>query len=131
MSIKSSKVPVLSGVLSYPLAQPEIYYKLQPDILQACDEMENQGITTPTSEQVQIMTDRIYNNVSRRYPDLAKLAQEYEKNQLATSYEQVEMFGIRIEQRGLFRGLIAFLLLSELFRRRRFRRIRRRIRRFI
>ena len=101
---------------------PLLYFKLQPEVEAACDQCEREGIRTPTRDVVESMTNRIYDNVRSKYPDLAASAREYEKSAgakaLAREYN-TEQWG-----NGALWGLIALLFLGEFFGRRRFRRFR-------
>jgi hypothetical protein len=102
-----------------PAPYPEIFFRLQPDISAACDEWESNGIRRPTQGAFDHMVERIHDNVCLRYPDLARQAEEFDRNNAAFPYNTPESSAIRVQQRGFFRGLIAFLLLRELLRRRR------------
>ena len=95
---------------------PEIYYKIQPHILMACDEMDMHGCFAPTQEIIMCMCDRICSNLFRVYPEMARYDIEYEPDSRGDHW-QASQFGFR--RRGPFRDFIAFLLLAELFRRRR------------
>jgi hypothetical protein len=69
---------------------------------------------------VEHMADEIYDNVCRVYPEM----QEYEKkHDMKPKYARARRFsyyGMQIRHRGIFRDLVAILLISELFRRRGF-----------
>lgn len=106
----------------FSLPYPEIFFKLQPDIAAACDELESKGIVKPTQETLNTIVERIHTDVCKRYPDLARQAEEFELHNSVISSDMLEVDGVLIQQRGFFRGLIAFLLLRELLRRRRRRR---------
>ena len=108
-------------MMKYQMVYPEIFYKLQPYIMMVCDQMDYCSIM-PSMEMVQQMTDNIYNDVCRMYPDLA----EYARNNATTSVADPPpfdrdsgMFGQRFRRRGMFKDVIDILLLSELFGRRR------------
>lgn len=119
-----------TGGSKYAMMYPEIISRLQPDIILACDEMEKQGITSPSPEVLRQMAGWVYTNACKRYPDLAALGREYEKNHPVRTEEMLSINGVRIQQDGFLGGLIAFLLFAEFFGRRRLRRrIRRGIRR--
>jgi hypothetical protein len=123
--------PIMSGVMTYKMMYPDIYYKLQPHILMACDEMDMYGQMMPTQEMVEQMTDRIHDNVCKMHPELAEYANEYEKTIQTIVPEfrpddfrrdgrdEHDGFRPRFRRRGPFRDLISILLLSELFGRRR------------
>lgn len=124
----------------YQTVYPEIYYKLQPYINVICDQMDFYQ-TEPTLEMVQQITDNIYDDVARTYPDLAEYANNndnpghnptsgnphgnpngnpirrnpYDRYGRYTPYR----FDGGYRRRGLFRDIIDIMLLSELSRRRR------------
>jgi len=82
----------------------------------------------PNMDMVQQITDNIYDDVVKMYPDMAEYARNNE-NETAAVFERNTnddpppfgpgMFNRRFRRRGLFRDVIDILLLSELFRRRR------------
>ncbi|MFZ5974709.1 MAG: hypothetical protein ACOYU3_04785 [Bacillota bacterium] len=123
---------MMSGAMAYPTVYPDIYYKLQPHIMRACDEMEMYEMM-PGVEMIEHKCDQIHDNVCRMHPDLAEYAREYEiqaNNPMDPPEDYMshnpDGFGFRMfRRRGLFGDLIRILLLSELFRRRRRRRRRR------
>ena len=104
------------------LFDPNIYAKIYPHIVTACDEMERLG-TKLTEESINRMTDRIYNNVTNMHPEVARYALKAETQSLAHNDYSTQFAG------GLLFNLIAIGLISEFFFRR--RHIRRRIRRGI
>ncbi len=100
---------------------PEVFYKVQPFIMMACDQMDMYQM--PTQAMVDKMADDIHDDVCRMYPDMAEYAQSYGENANADLSESVQtrdprMFDRRFRRRGLFRDLIGILLLQELFGRR-------------
>ncbi|MBW7571992.1 hypothetical protein [Caproiciproducens faecalis] len=121
------------------MVYPEIFYKLQPYIMLVCDQMDTFSSLMPTQEMVEHMTDSIYDDVCRMYPDIAEYTREYEKRAKDDPpdppdppagfgrgfgrgfgmFEREPRFGFGFRRRGLFRDLIDILLLSELTRRRR------------
>lgn len=119
---------------------PDIYYKLQPHIMRACDMMDDYGGMMFTQDMVERMSDRVYDDVMRMEPDMADYAREYEMNPMPDSSGEKMMqpdpnefgrdefgldeFGRRFmfRRRSPFRDLITILFLHELFRRRRRRR---------
>ena len=120
--------------MDFRMVYPEVFYKLQPYILMVCDQLETYGYSMPTQEMAQQMTDFIYEDVMRMYPELAGYARNYEQddgpvaevfNQFPGGYSQgfygqrQPFFGNQFRRRGLFRDLIDILILSELFNRRR------------
>ena len=109
----------LSDMVTYRMMYPEIFYKLQPFVMMACDQMESYG--TPTQETVDMMTENIYRDFCRMYPDLEEYArgQEMKTNAGPAVTEVVTPMRSNFRRRGLLRDIIEILLLSELFRRRR------------
>lgn len=116
----------VSPMMSNQMVYPEIYYKLQPYIMMVCDQVDTYGSMMPTQEMIENITDSIYDDVCRMYPDMAEYAHAKDsKNDPDPVVETARfgpapgMFGWRFRRRGMFRDLIDILLLSELFRRRR------------
>lgn len=107
-----------AGGLAYPSISPDIFSRLQPEIDAACDEMVNSGVKIPTREMVEQTTRRIYDNVCRKYPDMANFARVYDRSFPAVQGGTVQMFGVEIQQGGAFFGLLAFLFLAGFFFRR-------------
>ena len=122
---------MMENMMTYQLCYPEIFYKLQPFIMMACDQMDTYGPMMPSQEMIEQMSDNIYEDVNRMYPDMAEYVRDYENKSKSDSpdtevinhvpgiYGGPGMFGRRFRRRGVFRDLIGILLLSELFRRRR------------
>ena len=111
--------PQMASLLAYQLAYPEVYYILQPYIMIACDQMDIYGSVMPTQEMMDQMTNGIYSDVIRMYPDMS----EYDGEAIpAVNMGNPNIgygFGRRLRRRGPLRDIIGILLLSELFRRRR------------
>lgn len=86
---------------------PEVYYRVYPYVKQMCEMYDNSSnpdlYPYPTREAVEKMTDSIYHRVMGEM-----------KNLSADEEITVKQF-----ERGLFRSLIAILLIRELLRRRR------------
>jgi hypothetical protein len=126
MNISDSMQPMPTNAMRYQLIYPEMYYRLHPYIMMVCDEMDMYG-AIPTQEMVMQITDSIYDDVCRMYPDMAKYVGAYAVK--ATIGDPPEFgdridrdrgdFGGRFRRRGPFRDIIDILLLSELFNRRR------------
>lgn len=97
---------------------PPIYYILQPHILMACDQMEMYGCMMPTKQMMMGMCDQIYDQVCKMHPEMAQYDVPYPVSPMADPPMGFgfDEFGRR---RGPFRDLLAFLLFSELLRRRR------------
>jgi hypothetical protein len=103
---------------------PEIYYRLKPFISMACDVINSSG-TAPTQQDMDDMTDNIYDEFTRMYPDMA----DYMKQNAESAGEANEAvptiviggsfrpgygrFG-GFRRRGIGRDLISSLLLAEL-----------------
>lgn len=111
---------------------PEIFYKMQPYIMMVCDQIEAFGNAMPTQEMIEGITDNIYEDMSKMYPDLVEYANEKAVETVVSPYD---FRGDRdwdrdrdrdhdrrrrpFRRRGMFRDVIDILLLSELFGRRR------------
>lgn len=115
----------LNDLMNYRIAYPEIYYKCQPFVMMACDQLDALTTEMPTQEMIEIMSDNLYDDISRMYPDLVEYAtnadQKYEEDIPTQGFQNYDRDrdGRRFRRRGVFRDFIDFLLLSELFRRRR------------
>jgi hypothetical protein len=129
----NNQLPVPGNMM---LVYPEIYYKLQPFIMMVCDQMDTFGSMMPTQEMIEQMTDSIYDDVKRMYPEIAEYARETENKTMSDSasaqtvvipqiyddrrdYDDRDRFRRRFRRRGMLRDLIDILLLSEFARRRR------------
>lgn len=118
---QNSISPDLLGGTGKPY--PMIYFKVQPEIERECNVLESKGINRLTPDIVKQSVNNIYNNTNNKYPDLAKYANEYEKNAPYATTD-LRTYGVEAQFAGLFLGLIALLFLAEFASRR--RRIRRR-----
>jgi hypothetical protein len=96
-----------------PMMYPDIYYKLYPYVRRVCDLMDNPCILYPTREQIESMVDECYDMCVREMPELEQYA-----GSIVPVYQEVgaQQFAFR---RPILRDLIAIILISELFRRRR------------
>lgn len=110
----------------YQSVYPEIYYKVMPFIIMACDQFDVSDYDVMSPEMIMETTDRICEDVLRTYPELA---QQFDYGEM--SYEAAAAYNIsggNIEsqqfyrRRNLFRDLINIILLNEIFGRRRRRR---------
>lgn len=117
--------PAVPPAVAYQMAFPEIYYKLQPYVMMACDQMDLKDSTMINQDMLDSISDSIYDDIRKRDPTLAEYVHNQESAadsnpviQTAT-FGDPGMFGWRFRRRGLFRDLIDILLLSELFGRRR------------
>jgi hypothetical protein len=123
---------MLNGARAYFSMYPEIYYRILPFVIRACDEMDMYD-AMPSEDMIEFQTGQIFDNVSRMYPDLAQNVRDYE-GQLETPAILPQQFGPgnpdglemerrrRPRSRGILGDLIRILLISELFNRRRSRR---------
>ena len=124
---KSEVSPVTEEAMNYRTLYPEIYYKLIPYIIMACDVMDTYGTKVPTQQQVEQMADGIYDDVCKMYPDMADYMRKSEAMKDDPPGDP-PFFpgGFRggrggyIRRRGLGRDLIETLLLAELLGRRRY-----------
>lgn len=128
----TDKIPKFTGNMANQIVYPELFYKLQPFIIMACDQMDTYSFGTmiPTQDMVEQLSDNIHDDVCRIYPDIAEYADSIDR---ANKGEQpvimirdqrmfdrnFDMLGHRFTRRGVLRDLINILLISELFRRRR------------
>jgi hypothetical protein len=131
---QADTMPNFLGNMTYQLVYPELFYRLQPFILIGCDQMDN-GPMIPTQEMIEHMSDSIYEDVHRMYPDMAEYASSYDRRakddpprievrdlgmrDLGMRDRGLGMFDHRFRRRGMLHDLIDILLISELFRRRR------------
>jgi hypothetical protein len=107
--------------MSYQGIYPDVYYKVQPFVMMACDEMDAYGSGLPTRSMVRQISDQIHSDVARVHPDLTEQSIPH-----GMSYEMASAYGVpgsMVEAQqwggGFFNDLIDILLLNELFRRRR------------
>ncbi|WP_027400025.1 hypothetical protein [Anaerovorax odorimutans] len=134
-------VKTLEDAMEYKMLYPEIFYKLQPFVLEVCDQIDTYGGTVLNQEMVQNLSDKISVNALKMHPELNEYVAQSKTvvNQKDTNInaQQDNWFddgcygdgcygggyygGGRYPGRNqnLFRSLIDILLLNELFRRRR------------
>jgi len=123
----------INGARAFSSMYPEIYYKIQPYIIRACDEMDMYELM-PSEDMIDYQTDQISDNISRMYPEIAQYAQDYERQMensprlpqefAPTNSDSIEVIRRRRPRsRGLLGDLVRILLISELFNRRRRRRL--------
>ncbi len=95
---------------------PEIFYKVQPFVLLACDQLNLRGgpLTQAQADQI---TEEIYNNVCQMHPDLADYAQLYEMrtNDRFATMQIGPRHRPGFRRRGMLRDLIDILFLREIF----------------
>lgn len=114
--------------INYQCVYPDVYYKIQPFVMMACDEMDASDYGMPSYETVRHISDRICDDVYRVHPDLAE-----QDHYLGMSYEAASAYNVtenvveaqQYYRGGVFRDLVTIILLNELFRRGRRRRRRR------
>ena len=95
---------------------PEIYYRVQPFVMSACDRMDKYGYGVPSQKGFDEMSARVYNDIREMYPDLRGMsANDMEEG----AKEPGEIHFAQFGNRGLFGDLIDILILQELFSRRR------------
>ena len=92
---------MLSDTIAYQPIYPDVYYKVQPFVMMACDEMDAYGCMMPNHDMLRQTTDRIYHDIGRMHPELA------------------EVQSLQIGEGGFFNDLITIMLLNEFFHRRR------------
>lgn len=109
--------------MNYQCIYPDVYFKVQPFVMMACDEMDACNCGMPTHETVLQISDQICDDVYRMHPDLVGGDQYQEM-----SYEAAAAYGVPgnlVEAQqwrrggGFFRDLVTIILLNEFFRRRR------------
>ena len=115
----------LNDLLKYSLTYPEIYYKCMPFVMMVCDQIDTYTSGMPTQDMIDQMSDNVVEDLTQIYPDLS----DYSSETKQSSTTAINQFGNRDRdydyrrrfrrRRGPFRDFIEFLILSELFRRRR------------
>ncbi|MEA4987195.1 MAG: hypothetical protein VB095_03985 [Anaerovorax sp.] len=112
-------LPASDDSMYCSLCYPEVYYKVQPFVMSACDQMNSFSRLMPSQELFDQVSDDIYMNVCTMYPDLEQYAACYDmKSSVETTQRGRDGYrNYRFRRRGLFRDFIDLLLLNELFRR--------------
>ena len=117
------ETPIMEQPLMEQAVYPEIFYKIQPFIVMACDQMDAmEGM--PTQSMVDQMTDCIYEDFCQMYPEMLEYAQcsDLQETNQMLSVQYGRGFRRRgrgrFRRRGLLRDLIDILFLSSLFGRR-------------
>ena len=119
----SGQTPI-TNMMPYCLVYPEIFYRVQPFIMNVCDQMDACYYMNPTQEMMDRMSDGIHDDLCQMYPEMAK----YDNNETNQDAEQSVtdvisggpfFFRRDFRRRGLLRDLIGILLFSEFQRRRR------------
>lgn len=88
------------------------YYGVWPTICRVTAEMDDMSVTYPTQGMYDSMLDRVYDEVSKMYP-------EEMPNQASSNNSHAEQFFPPFRRRRLLRDLLGILLLEELLGRRR------------
>lgn len=92
--------------MEYQILYPEIFYQVQPYIMEACDQLDASGTAMPSREVLRAMGDRIERQFE--VPGTSEMARAV-----------TDAVPGALRSRGLFRDLLDILLLTELFGRRR------------
>ncbi len=114
--------------VKYQNIYPDVYYRVQPYVMMACDELDACNCGMPTHEMVMQISDQMYQDITGMYPDLAEEDYYIDMPQEAVdayhmasgTVEAERWYGRRRRRGGFFRDLINIMLLNELFRRRRY-----------
>ena len=112
----------------YQCVYPDVYYKIQPFAMMACDEMDEYDNGMPDHGMVRQISDRIYEDVCRIHPDLAELDHYQGMSYEATAAYNMTETVVEAQQYyrgGVLRDLVTIIFLNELFGRGRRRRRRR------
>ena len=104
-----SMEPCIDNGMAQTIMYPDIYYRIYPYVHRTCDRMDNPYMHYPSEAQVESMVDDCYDSCIKGMPDLEHYA-NLRNNEVDTK---------QILRRPLLRDLIAIILISELFRRRR------------
>jgi hypothetical protein len=118
------QMPTLQNIANHRM-YPEVYYKVQPYILMACDEIDiYDDFEMPSSDMIMQMSDQIYSDVCRMHPECMGSEPFREMSQEAAAAYQIygNVEYQQVGPGGLFNDLITIMLLNELFGRRRRRR---------
>ncbi|NLA87503.1 MAG: hypothetical protein GX847_09570 [Clostridiales bacterium] len=107
---------------------PDIHYRLEPFISNTCDAIESTGMM-PSQEELDDITDDIYDDFCNMYPDMANYMKSDEnQSEIPEAVPTQVLFGGGFRpgrrggfrRRGLGRDLITALLLTRLFGGRRY-----------
>jgi hypothetical protein len=105
--------PAVDTGMVQSIMYPDIYYRIYPYVHRTCDRMDNPYMYYPSEVHVESMVNECYDACVRDMSDLT----DYADMKVEMSNQTADPFQIR--RRPLLRDLIAILLISELFRRRR------------
>ncbi len=109
--------PILPSI-PYNTSYPEVYYKILPYIILACDQLEANNII-PDQDMLDQISDNIHNDVLEMYPEIEDYVKGLDNMAVQTIARMPSNNNRRFRRRGIFRDLIDLLLLSEFNRRRR------------
>lgn len=114
--------PAMTQSMPAAMKYPEIYCKLQPYLTIVRDQMASMG-RNPTQEELDQISDTIYDDICRRDPDIKAYLSKYEPDDppgdppfrggFRGGFGPGFGFGFR--RRGLGRDFIDALLLAQLF----------------
>ena len=108
--------------MMYQRVYPDVYYKVQPFVMMACDEMDAYDYGMPSPDMIKQITDQIYQDVCQTHPDIAEQTNYHEMSYEAASAYNVPAGFVQAQQLGgggFFNDLVTIVLLNEIFRRRR------------
>jgi hypothetical protein len=115
--------PSIDDAMTYRAVYPEIYFKIKPHIEMACDVVGTYGSIMPTQGQLEQMSDGIFEDVCKLYPDMADYMRKDDPAGDPPPFGDGFRggfrpgFGFGFRRRGLGRDLIDTLLLAELLNR--------------
>lgn len=120
---------------------PEVYYRIQPIIMSACDMMDYDDVVVTSQEMFDRISDNIYADVCRMHPELVEYAscqdmrfsvesqqrdfdrdrRDFDRDRRDRDRdrdrERDRFPFFRFRRRGIFRDFIDLLILNELLRR--------------
>ncbi len=105
----------LKNAAAEGLCYPELYYKVQPFVLSACDQMDSYGRVMPDQQSFDQIGDDICSNVLTMYPDLSEYVTCSKMNSSVRPTQRNRNNNFR--RRGVFQDFVDLLLLNELLRR--------------
>jgi hypothetical protein len=96
---------------------PDTYYLVQPVVKRICNEMDLSDF--PSTEEVEVMVDMVYNEVVNIYPELTKEPEVQMKTRRVPPRKRGRHYQNNKHRRTLLRDLISILLINEILCRRR------------
>ena len=107
--------------MAYPemAMYPSMYYIMQPHIMMVCDHMDMCSNMMPPAHMMMYMCDEVCDRVLKMHPEMAQYDTPYPAGMMPDPPYGIEQQYGRFRRRTPFRDLAFFLLLAELFRRRR------------